>query len=192
MNLEIEAKVKVDCLEPYIRRLNQLQAQPAEPVIQRDHFFDRPDHSLQNADCGLRLRTVSSSHTARNQLCFKGPKQPGPYKQRTEIEFDASDPHAARQFLEALGFQLNLVYEKRRTIYRLHDCQVCLDQVPRLGQFIEIEGPSQQSINHVINQLYLHDQQLIKTAYATLIRQLAQQQNLNPLTDLLLPKPPTR
>jgi inorganic triphosphatase YgiF len=43
-----------------------------EPLNIHDIYFDRPDRSLQQARCALRLRETNSKH----QLTFKGPSKP--------------------------------------------------------------------------------------------------------------------
>ena len=58
---------------------------------------------------------------------------------RTEIEFGVDDFAKAKQFLEHLGYQSILVYEKYRTTYELDHAHIMLDELP-YGNFIEIEG----------------------------------------------------
>ena len=168
MSLEIEAKIKVDRLDPYAQRLEELQAQPRGSIIQRDHFFDQPDRRLLRHDTGLRIRQTTGPEQAETIMCFKGPRQGGPYKQRDEIELAVSDFKPAQQFLQALGLQLTLVVEKRRTCWLFHDCEVALDEVAQLGSFVEIEGPSNDAVAQVLKQLDLQDLPIIHNSYAAM------------------------
>jgi len=181
MPTEIEAKIKVDDLEYFSQRLNSLGAQQQRDVLQRDFFFDRPDRSLKKADCGLRIRQEKYRDAIKNILCFKGPKaKDSHYKKRQEIEFETSDGQLARQFLQALGYQLMLSFEKRRSEWRLDDCTICLDDVAVLGKFLEIEGPDESAIRKVLTALDLSDQQTIRPGYASMLYQRAQDNKIPP------------
>jgi len=173
---EIEAKIKVENLEDFSHKLKSLGAQSRRDVLQRDFFFDRPDRSLKQADCGLRIRQEKYSDTIKNILCFKGPKaKDSPYKKRQEIEFETSDGLLARQFLQALGYQLMLSFEKRRSEWLLDDCTICLDEVAVLGTFLEIEGPDESAVRKILTALGLSDQQSIRRGYISMLYQYARE-----------------
>jgi adenylate cyclase class IV len=56
-------------------------------------------------------------------------------------------------------------FQKRRTTYRLGRCLVELDELPMLGAFIEIEGPSERQVFAVAGKLGLGDES-IKISYS--------------------------
>ena len=60
-------------------------------------------------------------------------------KRNREEETEVKDAGALAAILEALGYRPALVYEKRRTTWRLAGVEVVLDQLP-FGLFMEIEG----------------------------------------------------
>jgi len=172
MPREIEAKIRVPSHQPRLERLARLDAVLVGDLLQRDTFFDRPDGSLRAADSALRLRSESDRQrgAAVHRLAFKGPRDPrSAYKSRVELEFDVGDPQLARQFLETLGFHVTLAFEKKRTLYRLRECTVCLDEVPVLGQFVEIEGPAEAAVTEVRRLLGLVDAPLTAESYAVLL-----------------------
>jgi adenylate cyclase class 2 len=68
-----------------------------------------------------------------------------------------------------------LVIEKKRRLWRLDRCEVALDQLPLLGNFVEIEGPDDESITKVQNSLGLSDLPHIPKGYASLIKDQLQQ-----------------
>jgi predicted adenylyl cyclase CyaB len=160
MNLEIEAKIKVEQLDLYAHKLRQLDAHLHSTVEQKDCFFDRPDHSLLQADSGLRLRQEIADQQQRNVLCFKGPCRSGKFKQRTEIQFQVDHADQTEMLLEALGFVPTLQFD---------DCLVCLDVVEQLGNFIEIEGPDEQSIQRVLDKLQLAECDHVPNSYAKML-----------------------
>ena len=189
MAMEIEAKLKVETLDSYHECLESLGAEHVGQVVQRDQFFDRPDSSMTDEDCGLRLRRESGRDSVDSQLCFKGPRQAGIYKQRLEVEFAVGDAEAAAQFLEAIGFVPTITYEKRRDVYRLHHCDVCLDDVVRLGCFIEIEGPDEQSVSKVRELLNLQDRATILDGYVSMLAAIVEAEGAQAPVELLLDAP---
>ena len=64
---------------------------------------------------------------------------------RQELEVEVSDFETTRHLLEALGYEVAVMYEKYRTMYKLDVVDVVLDEMP-YGTFIEIEGPDAASI----------------------------------------------
>jgi adenylate cyclase class 2 len=60
-------------------------------------------------------------------------------KRQREEETEVADASALASILEALGYSPALVYEKRRTTWRLAGAEVVLDELP-FGLFAEIEG----------------------------------------------------
>jgi adenylate cyclase class 2 len=59
--------------------------------------------------------------------------------------------------------------EKKRRLWQLGGCSVALDQLPSLGDFVEIEGPDENTITNVQQDLGLADLSHIGKSYAQLI-----------------------
>jgi adenylate cyclase, class 2 len=180
MPTEIEAKIKVDNLEPIRQRLVALGAKKAGEHLETNTFFDAADASLRRADKGLRLRANQEITAGRTEyiVTFKGPRQAGQFKTRQEIEFTVSDPKATAAVLEALGFNASLSFQKRRRSWELGDCKVELDELPYLGTFVEIEGPTPEKIAAVRQQIGLADQPTITTSYTELISRYLQENHI--------------
>ena len=178
MHMEIEAKIEVENLDVYAERLKKLGGHFEHQCAQRDYFFDYPDRRLLRADCGLRLRQQTDDKHEEIMLCYKGPRDADSvYKRRQEVEFAVGKLTAAHRFLEALGFEVTIAFEKRRSLWRLADCTVCLDQVVELGFFIEIEGPSEEAVAEVQAKLQLQDAQHLTTSYAVMLAEHLQKTN---------------
>jgi adenylate cyclase class 2 len=92
-------------------------------------------------------------------------------RQRQEIEFQVSNFEAAQSLLQALGYQVIVVYEKYRTQYNLQDVIVCLDELP-FGHFVELEGPSPEAIRQVAGELHLNWDARILKSYLYLFQQV--------------------
>ena len=65
---------------------------------------------------------------------------------RPEIETGVADAAAFALILERLGFREAVLYEKRRELWVLDDCAIALDELPRLGWWLEIEGPTPTAV----------------------------------------------
>ena len=120
-------------------------------VFEANLRFDDRDGSLTRAGRVLRLRQDEIV-----RLTYKGPTQFGhEVNVRAEIEFEASSFENARAFLEALGYQVSVRYDKYRTTYDLGPVEVVLDELP-YGDFAEIEGPDTATIQTAADVLGLN------------------------------------
>lgn len=171
MHTEIEAKLKVDKPQEVERKLGQVNAEYIEEQLQTDTYFDNADGSLKSGDRALRLRRQKTGQKEKTFLTYKGPKQKDDFKKRQEIEIEVTDGDSAEELLSALDYEKALVFEKKRRVWQLDDCIVCLDELPLLGCFVEIEGPNGESIADVQSKLGLSDLQHVIESYACLIEQ---------------------
>ncbi len=181
MALEIEAKFLLPDPAPLRGLLLATVGEPFVVRLEQNLFFDTADERLRRSGCGLRVR-FEQDLTGRGEdktvITYKGPRLPGEMKQREEIETEVGDTEAAANLLVALGFERKLSFEKRRSSWRVDDCRVELDEVPRLGHFAEIEGPSEEAVNRVRAKLGLKDAALEGRSYAALLDEYLQRHNI--------------
>ena len=139
MSLEIEAKFWVPDLEAFRARLVSAGGKVIAPrLLEHNERFDTPDGRLRRSGEVLRLR-----RDQRQTLTYKRALASPETRSETELEVD--DLEAARNLLLGLGYIPIFTYEKYREVLGLDDSQVMLDELP-FGTFIEIEGPSLESI----------------------------------------------
>jgi len=167
--VEIEAKLKVESLAVVEEKLRQLGAEFLAEQLQRDSYFDDARGSFAAGDRALRLRRQMVGEEKKCFLTYKGPKQRDDFKKREEIEFEVCDVDSAEGLLLAIGYGKALVYEKRRGLWRVDDCEVALDELVLLGSFVEIEGPSNVSIAAVQKKLGLGGLDHIVESYTELM-----------------------
>jgi adenylate cyclase class 2 len=170
VNIEIETKIKVESLDEIAVRLDALGAKSLYELSQADTYFDNEAGTLFASDCGLRLRKQVDGENQKIILTYKGPKQKSHFKSRTEIEIEVNDFEVAAELLNALDFKKSLVFEKRRQVWQLSDSAVCLDELPLLGSFIEIEASSEQAVADTLRKLQLADLPHINESYAHLMQ----------------------
>ncbi|HEX8914258.1 MAG TPA: class IV adenylate cyclase [Humisphaera sp.] len=172
MAVELEAKVKVPDHDVVRQKLLEAGAVSRGVTMETNRFFDDAGGRLKAGDSGLRVRTNANAErgSAGHVVTFKGPRQPGAYKTREEIEFTVDDPAAATAVFARLGYPLNMSFEKRRESYELGGCKVELDTLPAgLGTYVEVEGETEQKVAAVLDQLGLVDEPVVTDSYASMI-----------------------
>ena len=169
MKIEIEAKISVSSLKPIAQRLRQMGAEFVKRVQETDTYLKDSKGRLFKRGCGLRLRQQKGSAGKTAYLTFKGPKQKGRYKTRTESETEISNFNAAIKIFIGLGYRTAIVVQKTRQIWKWDKCLICLDEVSKLGRFVEVEGPGENQIETVVDQLGLSDHPHISKGYACLM-----------------------
>ena len=165
---EIEAKFFVQDLSRIKSQLEKLEAQLIqERVLETNIRFDLPGATLRAQGRVLRLRrdtdvrlTYKSASTNEQGVLS-----------REEIEFVVEDHEKAKRFLEALGYEKLVYYEKYRTTYEWNNIHIMLDELP-CGDFVEIEGEPLESIRQVADQLSLNWETAIATSYSALFERV--------------------
>ncbi len=172
---EIEAKFYLTDLPALQQRLLEIGAVLMQERVREINLrFDWPDGSLTQAHRVLRLRKDASAW-----LTYKGKAQAGEQVAvRQEIEVQVSDFEAARRLLEALGYQVSVMYEKYRQSYSLSGVVITLDEMP-YGPFCEIEAPDSDSIQRLAERLGLRWQARISESYLALFERLKQYRGLD-------------
>lgn len=186
MAVEIEAKMKVPDLTVIRERLTAAGAKPTGEYLERNTFFDTDDRSLLAADEGLRIR-LNKDRNGTASTCtmtFKGPRQRGQLKSREETELSCGSFTDAAAMLTCLGFTKVLSFEKRRDSWSLGGCKVELDELPHLGTYVEIEGPREEAVLRVREQLQLSDRPMVRASYIAMLMTHLQEQG-QPANDVL-------
>jgi adenylate cyclase, class 2 len=176
---ETEAKFYVRDLKKIKTCLEGLNAHLVqERLLETNIRFDLPDASLLAEGRVLRLRRDTDS-----RLTYKSAsKNEQGVLSREEIEFVVEDFEKAKRFLDALGYQKLVYYEKYRTTYVMQRSEgfihVMLDELP-YGNFVEIEGETIESIRVVADQLNLNWETAIGTSYHALFERVHRALNLS-------------
>lgn len=185
MSQEIEAKIKVPVLEPIADKLKELGAEALHEIRQVDTYFMDMHKLLHKNDCGLRIRQEFIDGVQTAMITFKGARTTGKYKSRPEYETGISDAETMEKIFESLGYTKRIMLEKIRSLWRLDGCQVCLDKLPRIGCFVEVEGPDEDVISAVLEKLNLQENPHVTHSYAYLMEQAMKQEGTRE-TDVFL------
>lgn len=140
MPIEIEKKYRLTLAERRAleKRMRELGYKP-KPVEFEENTIYRGG-KLRFAKRALRLRRVNGQAimTHKERIPTKSAT-----KHQNENETRVSDPDALHEILKSLGFSPALVYEKRRTRWRVGKAKVVIDELP-FGLFMEIEASEKE------------------------------------------------
>ncbi|MFA5612717.1 MAG: class IV adenylate cyclase [Anaerolineaceae bacterium] len=167
MDQEIEVKFLLKDLTALIQKIDQLNLSCTQKRVHEFNLrYDLPDGHLVAKKQVLRLRQDTQA-----LLTFKGP---GVLDEgvllRKEIEVSVSDFDTARRLLEALGYQVIMMYEKYRANYLMDGVILSVDETP-FGLFIELEGESPAQVKSAASLLGLDWRQRINLSYSALLDQ---------------------
>jgi adenylate cyclase class 2 len=190
---EIEAKVRIRDPEAF-RRQAAARGWPAEgPVFEVNRLFDDAEGTLRRRGCAVRSREERCPDTGRvlaTRLTYKGPHVPGPLKRRPEYETTVESAEPLVALFRELGLRESFRYEKRRTAWRVGACEVTLDQVPHLGWFVEVEGPSEEAVWARVADLGLDGQPSLTRSYVHLLAEHLESEGRDPTRAVFDDRPP--
>lgn len=169
--LEIELKLKIDSLQPIAEKLKQLGAEFEGDFIQTDSYYDDSEDSLVNSDRCLRIRKHKNHLGEAIELTYKGARENHRFKTRREIGLKVEKAEELANLFGELGYKEKLAFEKKRSLWAFAGCKVALDELPLLGKFMEIEGPSDDTIEQVQKKLGLGNLKHIPQSYAHLMEE---------------------
>ena len=138
MILEVEIKAPCEDFSETERFLEERGATFQEERLEVDEYYNHPARDFRHTDEALRIRTIGE----RALLTYKGPKLSSIAKSRLEHEVSLGDSLTTEKILLALGFVRAGTVEKRRRLFSLGDVEICFDEVPGLGTFVEFEKKS--------------------------------------------------
>lgn len=163
MPIEIEKKYRLTQAQRRAieRHMRAMSLTPGELEHEENTIYR--GGRLDLGGCALRLRRVNG----RAYLTFKR-RLPGksPIKHQEEHEITIVDPDGMDWILKSLGFQPGLVYEKRRTRWKVGKAKVVIDELP-FGLFMEIEA-SVKEIKRVEKLLNAQDVPAVMETYPTM------------------------
>jgi len=111
-------------------------------VLETNHLFEPTERRVEKcAGPAPSIREVLEAPAIRPTLTYKG-RAPRPFKQREELEVEVAIPARMLEILRALGYVEILRFEKTSRKLALRFVPNRADELPKLGRFVEIEGPT--------------------------------------------------
>lgn len=136
---EIEVKIRTKDLKRVERELAKQGCVLSAPIHQHDVIYSPKGtvnqwEQAKEGDVILRIRRQDG-----NKAIFTLKKQRTNELDNIEIETEVSDPDALHQTLLLLGCAPVVEVNKVRRKGRFKDYEICLDEVEKLGTFVELE-----------------------------------------------------
>ncbi len=136
MPIEIEKKYRLTKKqrEELLRQLPKIGAKPKAEEFEENTLY--AGEGIVSGQSVLRLRRIGKRAILSYKERFPTTSS---IKHQQEDETEVSDADATDAILQALGYRPVLIYEKRRSIWRLGGAEVDVDELP-FGLFMEIEA----------------------------------------------------
>lgn len=147
MNLEIEAKftrVNHDDVRNKLRELGAVCERPMT-LMKRAVYHPLDD----NLDAYFRVRDEGDKVT----MTYKQFDDASSIHGVSEIETVVGDYDATVAILDRTGVPRETYQETKREVWRLDDVEIMLDEWPWVEPFIEVEGPSEESVRKAAEKL---------------------------------------
>jgi len=135
--IEVEVKARIDNIDEIKQKINLLNAKFLKQETQIDKVFGNPiflDSDNKAIEGGIisRIRVIND----KKVLEFKEIMRTGG---GIEVESELNNLDDGIALLKKLGFEEAFTVSKVRETYSYKDFKICIDNVEKLGCFIEIE-----------------------------------------------------
>lgn len=143
MPTEIEAKFLNIDIDDVRRKLKAAGAQVEHPMrLMRRDQFDHADERYKKGHYSERLRIRDEG----DKLTMTYKKSSPDSNYAHELETTIGSYNETKNLLEAVGLHSFSYQESKRETWHLDDVEVVIDEWPWVNPYIEIEGPSEKSI----------------------------------------------
>ena len=178
--IEVELKMKIENTDQVEDTLKSLGFVKENLLIEKDIYFDNTSHKIKEADEALRIRCCEnpSQQDASTYLTYKGPKLDAISKTRKELQMEIESAEVGQEILNALGYTLMFLVEKKRQYFTSGTATACMDHVVGLGDFLELEcvvaDESQkesalEELFSLVEKLGYKKEDLIRTSYLAMV-----------------------
>jgi adenylate cyclase class 2 len=162
--IEVELKAKLNNPDEMKSRLKEMGAKFIDEKYQVDTYLSPPHKSLIGENVYLRIRHDKLSGKARFEYDIGLKESGASLAEEYEVEID--DPETMLTILNQLDFVVDAVVDKKRLTYKLGNFNIVLDDVKKLGRFMEIElldtdyDEAEQKINELYKKLNVPKQDI--------------------------------
>lgn len=133
---EVEVKVKIPDSQAIIQKLEALGCKFSEPITQTDIIFVPEAITALPTGSGvpvLRIREQNGKYI----LTMKASLTNGLDKRESETEIQ--DPKSMEEIILSVGFKKMVSFSKVRRKTKYQNWEICVDEVPGLGSYMESE-----------------------------------------------------
>jgi adenylate cyclase class 2 len=174
---EIEIKARVKNFSDLVKKVEQF-AKLSEPIHQKDTIFTRGDKSGDVGSVFVRIREETRDGKTKNLFTLK--KMVNGYGDKIECETEIANANEMLRAIFELDFELYCVLKKSRRTAKIDEFEICLDEVEKLGEFVEIEkiAPDDADHDEIVAKLWefagqfgIAETDAVKLGYDVLLKQ---------------------
>ncbi len=145
MKEELELRILNVDTNKIINKLEELNA-----IKKGDWFYKRIIYDTKPVDENKWIRLRSNGEEVT--LTYKN------YSNSSvdgvqELEIIVSDLDKTKEMLKILGYEPRSYQENKRTRYMVDDIEIDIDQWPGLNPYVEVEAPTKEKVEYMINML---------------------------------------
>lgn len=145
MSREIEIRNRLFNKNQVISFLNEIDVKAFKKIHQTDTYYDNPANSFfkdtEHVNDWIRIREENGALTFNYKHWLPDGAEIRTYCEETEYTMNSRNE--LRQILKKLNFSGNFIpfitVDKCRQSFMYNDCEISIDEVQGLGDFIEIE-----------------------------------------------------
>lgn len=135
--IEVEVRARIDSFKKIKIRLEELGVKKVAQKEQIDKIFGREkdlddNHMIIEGRFSARIRSVDDATRIDFKEIIRGVGG-------VEVSADVSSVEQGKKFLEKIDYEEAFTIAKERTEYKIDEYKICLDDVDKLGRFIEVE-----------------------------------------------------
>jgi len=136
---EIEVKIRTKDLDLVKTQLEERGCQLSESLVQHDVIYSLEANAKKEWEDSKEGNVVMRIRRQGDSTEFNLKKQKTNELDNLEYETKISNPDDMHKILAELGYVPQVEVKKVRRKCKLEDYEICLDEVERLGSFVEIE-----------------------------------------------------
>lgn len=157
MNIEFERKYQTQQKDLLKLKLLKLGAKSKGTNYSEDIYFKVPQETESTKYLRIRIKNTKINGTLAYHEVIND-------FETKEWETEIENAKIIQEIIQKLGFQLDIIVKKERETLDFNNCEVLLDSVRDLGDFIEIEAPSKVKFNKIVKELNLNEKNVISGA----------------------------
>lgn len=173
---EIELKFRIENLDKLVQKLIDLECEISDYKIQNDTIYVANLDNTESIEGSIFLRV----RKVNDQVELTLKKQSANISESQEIEFRVSNYDKANDFLKVLGYKEWVRVNKKRRTTKIDDINICLDEVERLGSFVELEylvsdddsNNYEDKLLDLAKKIDINPSNLVNSHYDTMIARL--------------------
>ena len=166
MPREIETKFKTESNHILKSKLKKIKAKYLSREAERDIYYSNPNFCKKHTVIRLRKSGKKYIFTVKTK---KHKKDSRIYKVRNELEIKIDNPEILNKILKKLTLKPVFKKHKIRTMYIWKKALICLDELPYIGSYVEIEA-SKKNIRKVASLLGLHMREATSQTYLDIFK----------------------